>query len=517
MNGQNGKKRLLSRRALLPLFVWSLINIASVLCLSIYQHTTSLSQLQAASFTLHRQASQRADQHDAHLTALSTIAQSKARSEETSQLDVFEEVAGTIIRFYPRIDEIQLVPVNPEGRLIGSRPLEPELITAVRQAALSSGKVPHLMSSDKRPGHYLIVKRSPNTESPHDGLMLSINADALISSDDPFWDRPGTARRILMPDGTVLASHPGPFDSGQFSKKLGSSTQPLIFETAIAIGWSDLLPPNRLVPILVLVNLLFFGGLVIARQTQRTRQAERQAELSGLEARLAHATRVNSLGEMASGMAHELTQPLTALLASAQASRRLLERNNFAAVAEALDDIVQQARRASAILDRLRNWSRPQRQGKKPSDLRNSLMTVKTLLDPEARRRSVSLDLIMPLTPVIATVDAVEMEQVMFNLLRNAIEAFTDNAPQNDRRVEASLKLENNLAVLEIADNGPGVDSQLLDRLFTPFATGRSEGTGLGLALSKRLVEGFGGEIHYIPNSRGALFRVELPNTQGEG
>ncbi|GLU29278.1 hypothetical protein Brsp01_45110 [Brucella sp. NBRC 12950] len=347
--------------------------------------------------------------------------------------------------------------------------------------------------------------------------MLSINADALISSDDPFWDRPGTARRILMPDGTVLSSHPGSFNNAQFSKKLGSSTQPLIFETAIAIGWSDLLPPNRLVPILVLVNLLFFGGLFIARQTQRTRQAERQAELSGLEARLAHATRVNSLGEMASGMAHELTQPLTALLASAQASKRLLERKNLSAVGEALDDIVQQARRASAILDRLRNWSRPQRQGNRPSDLRNSLMTVKTLLDQEARRRNVSIELIMPLSPVIATVDAVEMEQVMFNLLRNAIEAFIDDASEDGRRVEASLKLENNLAVLEIADNGPGVDPQLLDRLFTPFTTGRSEGTGLGLALSKRLVEGFGGEIHCIPNSRGAMFRVELPNTQGEG
>jgi len=144
-------------------------------------------------------------------------------------------------------------------------------------------------------------------------------------------------------------------------------------------------------------------------------------------------------------------------------------------------------------------------------------MTVKTLLDPEARRRSVSLELIMPQSPVIATVDAVEMEQVMFNLLRNAIEAFRDIAPESGRRVEASLKLESNLAVLEVADNGPGVDTQLLERLFTPFATGRSEGTGLGLALSKRLVEGFGGEIYYIPNSRGALFRVELPNIQGEG
>ncbi len=77
--------------------------------------------------------------------------------------------------------------------------------------------------------------------------------------------------------------------------------------------WTDLLPFDQLIPILVLTNLLFFGGLVIVRQTRRTRHAERRAELSSLEARLAHASRVNTMGEMASGMAHELTQPLTAL------------------------------------------------------------------------------------------------------------------------------------------------------------------------------------------------------------
>ncbi len=194
-----------------------------------------------------------------------------------------------------------------------------------------------------------------------------------------------------------------------------------------------------------------------------------------------------------------------------------MSRNNTAALAGALDDMVEQARRASAILDRLRNWSRPQRRQTTRADLRLSLQNVQTLLASEAaRRRGVKVELGMPETPVMAAVDPVEMEQVMFNLLRNAIESFHED--DQDRRVNASLKADGAVAVLEIADNGPGVAPDLLPRLFTPFTTSRPEGTGLGLApLSQRLVERFAGEISYIPRERGALFRVVLPIAEETG
>ncbi|KAB2730018.1 sensor histidine kinase [Brucella intermedia] len=515
MNFNNRSTRGNIRSALLPFFVWLLINLVAMGSLVIYQRAALLSELQAASFTLHREASQRAGQHDAHLTALSTIAQSKARTADVSQNDVFLEVAATITRFYPRIDEIQLVPMDPALPVAGTRALEPELADTIRAAVRSYRGLPELLAPSARPGHYMMVKRSPNTDNPHDGLTLSIDAGSLIGSDDAFWSGKGVARRILMPDGTVLFSHPASFDDVDFSKKLGSASQPLLFQTALAVSWGDLLPFDQLIPLLILTNLLFFGGLIIVRQTQRTRHAERRAELSGFEARLAHASRVNTMGEMASGMAHELTQPLTALLAGAQAGRRLLSRNNTAALAGALDDMVEQARRASAILDRLRNWSRPQRRQTTHADLRLSLQNVQTLLASEAARRDVKVELGMPETPVMAAVDPVEMEQVMFNLLRNAIESFHED--DQDRRVNASLKAEGAVAVLEIADNGPGVAPDLLPRLFTPFTTTRPEGTGLGLALSQRLVERFGGEISYIPRERGALFRVVLPIAEETG
>ncbi len=141
----------------------------------------------------------------------------------------------------------------------------------------------------------------------------------------------------------------------------------------------------------------------------------------------------------------------------------MLSRNNMTALAGALDDMVDQARRASAILDRLRNWSRPQRRQTKHADLRLSLQNVQTLLASEAVRQGVKVELSIPETPLLAAFDPVEMEQVMFNLLRNAIESFHDS--DGDRRVNASLKADGSLAILEIADNGPGVAPELLPRL----------------------------------------------------
>src|SRR5690606_2860030 len=128
MNIYNGSLR----SAWLPFLMWLLFNLLAIGSLAVYQRAALLSELQAASFTLHREASQRADQHDAHLTALSTIAQSKARTADVSQDDVFLEVAATITRFYPRIDEIQLVPMNPAEPVTGTRTLEPQLADVIR-------------------------------------------------------------------------------------------------------------------------------------------------------------------------------------------------------------------------------------------------------------------------------------------------------------------------------------------------------------------------------------------------
>jgi C4-dicarboxylate-specific signal transduction histidine kinase len=298
-------------------------------------------------------------------------------------------------------------------------------------------------------------------------------------------------------------------EAPQYVRQLSSTSQPLTLEVALAITWRDLLPGRALLAGVAGASVVFLLGIVMTRQRTRMRAAERRAELSGMEARLTHASRVNALGEMASGLAHELTQPLTAILAQAQAGRRLLARQDVTALSGALDDMIDQARCAANMLDRFRNWSLPHRQPVAAHDLRAALRNVDALLAGEAARHEASIDIAMPEVPLPVRVDPVEIEQVMFNLLRNALDALT--AIEGRRAITARLSRNGDFAVLDVADNGPGVAPELRGRLFTPFTTTKNNGMGLGLALSQRLVERASGEIRYVASENGAHFRVVLP------
>jgi signal transduction histidine kinase len=470
-----------------------------------WQHQASVAELERESIVLHRLVSQRADQHDAHMTALSAI----AVAADGTRHDLFLDVAATISRFYSRIDEIQLVPFDPRGEIVGTESLDPATANLIRSAARASDGSIVLLPHPGKPHHYMMVKRSPNSDAARYGLMLGIDTEKLLGEGGAFWSRPGVALGLSLPDGHPLVNYGGAPETIRFSKPLGSSSQPLLLETGMRIGLADLFPPVRTGVLLFAVSLIYLAALAILRQRARTRAAVEQARLSALESRLAHASRVNALGEMASGLAHELTQPLTAILAQAQAGRRLLGRGDTAALAPVLEDTVTQARRASAILERFRNWSRPQRTATAAFDLREALGNVQALLAPQAERHGARLRFDMPETPVPVTADSVEMEQVVFNLVRNAIEAV--DASGGGGQVFVRLWQDGDQAVLEVSDNGAGVAEDLRPRLFTPFTTTRADGTGLGLALSQRLVERAGGEIALVDRGPGATFRVVLP------
>jgi C4-dicarboxylate-specific signal transduction histidine kinase len=385
----------------------------------------------------------------------------------------------------------------------------------VRSAARTSTGQTALIDTADRPGHYLFVKRSPNTDQARDGLMLAVDAAQLLASDAPFWTSGTATLRLSMPNGHVLVGPDTLPVAPQFSRHLGSASQPLLLEAAMPVSLAQLLPLDRLLAAITGSGLLAAVAAALLQQRARTQRAERRAELSNMESRLAHASRVNAMGEMASGMAHELTQPLTAILAQAQAGRHLLAREDTVALGKVLDDTVSQARRAADILDRLRNWSRPQSRPTVPVDLRHAIRSVLILHEAEAKRQSVGVRADLPDHAVNVLADPVELEQVLFNLLRNAIDALSDR--DQPRLVTILLTQEDHQARLDITDNGPGVAAELLPRLFTPFTTTRPEGTGLGLALSQRLIERAGGEIAYIGETGGAYFRVTLPLAGQEG
>ncbi|CUX10212.1 sensor histidine kinase [Agrobacterium genomosp. 13] len=509
--GMPGDPRLPAARSLLrTLLVWALFMVAVISALAAYQYVSLLGELERQSDALQAEASRRADQHDAHVTALSAVVQ----AEQGANHSLLLEVAAPILQFYPRIDEVQLVSLNGESPAIGTRPLEDELATAIRKAASVFTGRPALLASAFRPGHYMIVKRSPNSETASKVLVLAVDSAGLLASDAPFWSSKQAVIRLKMPDGTVLFGPQEPTEKPQYVRQLSSASQPLLLEVALSITWRDLLPGWALLAGVAGASVIFLLGIVMARQRTRMRVAERRAELSGMEARLTHASRVNALGEMASGLAHELTQPLTAILAQAQAGRRLLARHDLATLSGALDDMVEQARCASNMLDRFRNWSLPHRQPAVAHDLRVALRNVDALLAGEAARQHVVIDIAVPDVPLAVRVDPVEIEQVMFNLLRNALDSLGSSEVRGV--VTATLSRQGDFAVLEVTDNGPGVAPELRGRLFTPFATTKNNGMGLGLALSQRLVERANGEILYLDGEKGAVFRVVLPMAEAQ-
>ena len=282
----------------------------------------------------------------------------------------------------------------------------------------------------------------------------------------------------------------------------------LLFQ-ATAPSFAERFPLRLLLPVVLVATLLYFAAVIGIHQWSNARQSERRARLSAQEARLAHASRVNGLGEMASGMAHELTQPLTAVLAQAQAGRHLAERGDIDGLRGSQHHV--QTKRAAALLDRLRNWSRPQKMPVGPVSVNAVARNVQMLLQADADRAGIDLAVVQDPAARPVRADAIEVEQVVFNLVRNAMDAVTGASV---RQVRIVTRSEGILTVLEVEDSGPGVVPEIRPHLFEPFVTGTDGGTGLGLALCQRLVDSMGGDIALAADAAHTTFRMSLPALQ---
>ena len=501
------QRRPLLESPLKLIVIGCLLLLAAAAALAFVERNMLVAELEQESNILHRLVSQRADQHDAHMTALSAV----ATAGEGERRDLFLDVAATISRFYPRIDEVQLVPLDPQGMVVGTETLDPALAEIVRAAAKASDGSIAILPHPGKPHHYIMVKRSPNSDAARYGLMLGIDAEKLLDEAGAFWTRPGVDLALSLPDGRPLFNRGEAGETLRFSRVLGSASQPLLLETGMQIGLADLFPPLVTGLVLLATALAYLAVLSALRQRARTRQAVEQARLSALDSRLAHASRVNALGEMASGLAHELTQPLTAILAQVQAGRRLLGRGDVEALAPVLDDTVTQARRASAILERFRNWSRPQDGLKKSAfDMRDAVRNVEALLAPQAGASGMKLALDLPMRAVPVIADPVEMEQVVFNLVRNAIDA---TAAQDEKTLHVSVGDDGKgNSIVTVTDNGPGISGEALDKLFQPFFTTKPEGMGVGLSISRTIIEAHGGHLRASnTDGGGARFEILLP------
>lgn len=490
------------------LVIWVVCSSLVVFVAGYWERDLRLNELDVQSQRLVALITQRVGQHDAHLTALS------AMSGEGDRTDLFFEVSNAIMRFYPRIVSVLRVPLNDgAAQSLAVGDASSDISDMVAEAARSSNAAPIVLADPGDPARYVMIKRSPNTDAGRYGLALVIDVAALLSENSGYWDDPKRRLRMLLPDGVTVFASSGGFEDADFRRTLESRTQPFVLETSQKLTLAALLPVGRTSALLAAVTFALMAFLFWQQQRRKLRSAERQAELSGLESRLSHAARVNALGEMASGIAHELTQPLTAILAGSQAARRLTEKGKVEDVSGVLEDVVTQTKRAAALLERLRTWTKPQSSAPGVVDLRDTIENVRALLGPQAASADVVLTIDLPERAVTVQADPIEMEQIVFNLTRNALDAVAPLA--GTAQVTVTLEQDGNHAVLEVTDNGPGVPPALQDQLFTPFVTTREDGTGLGLALCQRLVERADGEIAFVDSVAGARFRVTLPLTRG--
>jgi two-component system sensor kinase FixL len=258
-----------------------------------------------------------------------------------------------------------------------------------------------------------------------------------------------------------------------------------------------------------------FMGLM--RDITERKRAEQEARLHLDE--LAHASRLSALGEMATGIAHEVNQPLAAIVSYAQACLNMIASKNAdeSVIKGALEQIASQGRRAGDIIHRLRHFVRKGQAERSAVDVNLAVRNVLALFGHELKSSSVELSLKLgsALPQVIA--DRVQVEQVVLNLISNAIEALAQQ-PRGRRRITITTRPANDQGVeVCVTDSGPGLTGENPERIFETFYTTKPHGMGVGLSISRSIIEAHGGQLWAASNPDGGLeVRFTLPE-QGAG
>ena len=244
-----------------------------------------------------------------------------------------------------------------------------------------------------------------------------------------------------------------------------------------------------------------------------TKRRLAEIEAQRREAEFAHLSRVAIVGELSGSIAHELNQPLTAILSNAQAAQRFLSQNggNLGELREILQDIVDEDKLAGEIIRRLRGLLKKGEVDLQRLDLAEASADVLKLMRTDFVDRGISLktELAGDLPQVLA--DRVQIQQVLLNLLTNACDAVAGAEPQ-ERRLLLRVDLSDGFVHVSLADRGAGLPAEEIERVFEPFVTTKSQGLGLGLTVCRTIITAHGGRLWATNNpDRGATFHFELP------
>jgi PAS domain S-box-containing protein len=358
--------------------------------------------------------------------------------------------------------------------------------------------------------------------APETGELLWTPEQYALYGLDPLGDGP-------MTDGRFLAELVHPDDRGRVRAYLrnamaGGGTQEVLFrasrrrpeggaETCWMIARARSLPRADGTPARML------GATVDITERQRT-----EARLQELQAELLHVSRISAAGEMASALAHELNQPLTAVASALSAAQRLLQASPESGaeapelVHEAMERAIEQSLRAGQIVRRLREFVTPGEADPRPEKLPALIEAASTLALVGTRERGIQVTLRLDgrLPPVL--VDRVQFQQVLLNLIRNAVEAMADGCGQgcdgSSRRelTISAAQVGPDRVEVAVADTGPGLAPEIAERLFQPFVSSKPGGMGVGLSISRSIIEAHGGRLQAEARAGGGtVFRFTVP------
>lgn len=257
-------------------------------------------------------------------------------------------------------------------------------------------------------------------------------------------------------------------------------------------------------------------GRLVERLRGEQLLAEREAELRG---RLTHLTRVSTLGEMASSIAHEVNQPLTAIATYTQACKRMLKAGTTSTdeTLEILTRVTNEAMRAGGIIHRLNSLVRKHDSKRAECDVNELIRDLEHLASVDTRLHNVQLELQLADRLPLVLADGIQIQQVVLNLIRNGVDAMADRDAENRQIVVGTASRDDGKVEISVADTGCGLASDIEEELFQPFFTTKEDGIGVGLSVSKTIVTSHGGQMWFSRNQNsGTTFFVTIPGVSEE-
>lgn len=263
----------------------------------------------------------------------------------------------------------------------------------------------------------------------------------------------------------------------------------------------------------LLLQSAIIGWLIVANR----RRYVAEAEAASRRLEVIRLNRVTTANVLSSSIAHELNQPLGAILSNTEAAQILLKANppDLAQIGEILSDIIRDDQRAGEIILGLKNLLNDRKQGELQAlDLNEAVPELVKIVTPEVVKREITLRVVLAPETLSVRADPIHMQQVIMNLVMNGMDAMANEPIPRDLTIRTRRNAESDVAEVTISDSGTGVRTENLAHIFDPFVTTKPLGTGLGLPIARTIVESYGGTIWAENRLRGAMFCFTLPLAQ---